>query len=132
MESGTNEFIMKYEKNSLIPSEITINAESQVLNGYILNYNEENKTFDISWKKDNIEISYSKNIKLTSEIDESKLVNLDDEQVYRIKTMMNSYIVADSINEYMNNNPQPRFWWVGLILTIVFGFFTGGSGVIRF
>lgn len=132
LESGTNEFIMKYEKNSLIPSEITINAESQVLNGYILNYNEENKTFDISWKKDNIEILYSKNIKLTSEIDESKLVNLDDEQVYRIKTMMNSYIVADSINEYMNNNPQPRFWWVGLILTIVFGFFTGGSGVIRF
>lgn len=101
---------MKYENNSLIPSEITINAESKVLNGYIQNYNVYNKTFDISQKNDNIEILYSKGIKLTSELDENKLTNLDDGQSYRIKTIMNSYIAADSINEYMNSNPQPRFW----------------------
>lgn len=127
----TNKINMVYKNGSLFPSKITIENGSITLNGDILNYNETEKTFDISFKEGDTETVYFENVKIKNELDVSNLENLDNETSYRIKTMLTSYMVYNSIAEHANENPTTRAWWVALIFAIAWGFLTGGSGSIR-
>lgn len=127
----TNKVNMVYKNGSLFPSQMTIENDSITLNVNILNYNETEKTFDISFKEGDIETAYFENIKIKNELDVSNLENLDNESSYRIKTMLTSYMVYNSIAEHVNENPTPRAWWITLIFVVVWGFITGGSGYIR-
>ena len=99
-----------YNNNSLFPDKISINNGTSILNGDILNYNETENTFDISWS--------------------------NDEETYELKIMLTSSLITDSMNDYINENPMPRSWLdvlfgiLGAIGLVVLGIFSGGTGVI--
>lgn len=130
---------MIFENYSLFPSKITIKNGEESLSGDILNYNETEKTFDISWKEaDGTEVFVFEGVKLKGEVDNSKYQN-SDEETYQLKTMVNSSIVSDSVNTYIDENPiMARSWWkkllraLSIVAVIVLGIFTGGTGIIFF
>lgn len=133
------EVVMVFENYSLFPSKITIKNGDESLSGDILNYNETEKTFDISWKEsDGTEVFVFEGVKLKGEVDNSKYQN-SDEETYQLKTMVNSSIVSDSVNTYIDENPiMARSWWkkllraLSIVAVIVLGIFTGGTGIIFF
>lgn len=133
------EVVMIFENYSLFPSKITIKNGEESLSGDILNYNETEKTFDISWKEsDGTEVFVFEGVKLKGEVDNSKYQN-SDEETYQLKTMVNSSIVSDSVNTYIDENPiMARSWWkkllraLSIVAVIVLGIFTGGTGIIFF
>lgn len=107
-ESQNIEISMVYENKSLMPSKATFKSKTQTLSGDILNYNETEKTFDISWKEeDGTEIFTFDGVKLNNEIDFSKYESLDEE-TYQLKIMVNTSVISDSIDEYVAENPMPR------------------------
>ena len=92
------EVAMVFKNYSLFPSKITIKNGEESLNGDITNYNETEKTFDISWKdEDGTEFDVFEGIKLKGEVDNSKYKS-SDEETYQLKTMVNGSIVSDSVN----------------------------------
>ena len=121
---------MVFKNYSLFPSKITIKNGEESLNGDITNYNETEKTFDISWKdEDGTEFDVFEGIKLKGEVEET----------YQLKTMVNGSIVSDSVNTYMDENPiMERGGWrtffkiLGFVAIIVLGICTGGTGIIFF
>lgn len=133
------EVVMIFENYSLFPSKITIKNGEESLSGDILNYNEAEKTFDISWKEaDGTEVFVFEGVKLKGEVNNSKYQN-SDEETYQLKTMVNSSIVSDSVNTYIDENPiMARSWWkkllraLSIVAVIVLGIFTGGTGIIFF
>lgn len=133
------EVVMIFENYSLFPSKITIKNGEESLSGDILNYNETEKTFDISWKEaDGTEVFVFEGVKLKGEVDNSKYQN-SDEETYQLKTMVNGSIVSDSVNTYIDENPiMARSWWkkllraLSIVAVIVLGIFTGGTGIIFF
>lgn len=107
-ESQNSEISMVYENKSLIPSKATFKGKRQILSGDITNYNEAEKTFDVSWKEeDGTEILAFNGVKLNNEIDFSKYESLDEE-TYQLKIMVNTSVISDSIDEYVAENPMPR------------------------
>ena len=101
---------MVYENKSLFPTKATFKSKRQILSGDITNYNEAEKTFDISWKEeDGTEIFTFDGVKLNNEIDFSKYESLDEE-TYQLKIMVNTSVISDSINAYIEENPMPRGW----------------------
>lgn len=133
------EVVMVFKNYSLFPSKITIKNGEESLNGDIINYNETEKTFDISWKdEDGTEFDVFEGIKLKGEVDNSKYKS-SDEETYQLKTMVNGSIVSDSVNTYMDENPiMERGGWrtffkiLGFVAIIVLGICTGGTGIIFF
>lgn len=130
---------MVFKNYSLFPSKITIKNGEESLNGDIINYNETEKTFDISWKDEyGTEFDVFEGIKLKGEVDNSKYKS-SDEETYQLKTMVNGSIVSDSVNTYMDENPiMERGGWrtffkiLGFVAIIVLGICTGGTGIIFF
>ncbi len=121
--------------NSLFPDKISINNGTSILNGDILNYNETENTFDISWREDDgTEIFYFSGIKLKGKVDSKFSSN--DEETYELKIMLTSSLITDSMNDYINENPMPRAWWniflkvIAVVAIITVGVLTGGTGVI--
>lgn len=107
-ESQNSEISMVYENKSLFPNKVAYKNGNQILSGDILNYNETEKTFDISWKEeDGTEIFVFEGVKLNNEIDYSKDESLDEE-TYQIKIMVNTSVISDSIDNYISENPMPR------------------------
>ena len=107
-ESQNSEISMVYENKSLFPTKATFKSKRQILSGDITNYNEAEKTFDISWKEeDGTEILAFSGVKLNNEIDFSKYESLDEE-TYQLKIMVNTSVISDSIDEYVAENPMPR------------------------
>ena len=133
------EVVMIFENYSLFPSKITIKNGEESLSGDILNYNETEKTFDISWKEaDGTEVFVFEGVKLKGEVDNSKYQS-SDEETYQLKTMVNGSIVSDSVNTYIDENPiMARAWWkkllkvLAVVAIIAWGIYTGGAGVIFF
>ena len=131
------EVVMVFENYSLFPSKITIKNGEESLSGDITNYNEAEKTFDISWKEtDGTEIFTFNGIKLKGEVDNSKYQS-SDEETYQLKTMVNGSIVSDSVNTYIDENPMMvRAWWkkllkaLAVVAVVVVGIYTGGTGII--
>ena len=124
-----------YNNNSLFPDKISINNGTSILNGDILNYNETENTFDISWREDDgTEIFYFSGIKLKGKVDSKFSSN--DEETYELKIMLTSSLITDSMNDYINENPMPRAWWniflkvIAVVAIITVGVLTGGTGVI--
>lgn len=119
-ESENSEISMVYENNSLFPSKIINKNSSETLNGNLLNYNETEKTFDISWvdAEDGTELFVSKGVKLTKDIDYSQYES-SDEETYELKTMVNSSVIVDSINAYMDENQMARINWRKVIYHII-------------
>lgn len=105
-ESQNSEISMVYENKSLFPSKIAIKNGDENLNGDILNYNETEKTFDIIWV-DEGETDTFDGIKLNNEIDFSKYESLDDE-TYQLKITVNTSVISDSIDAYIDENPMAR------------------------
>lgn len=133
------EVVMIFENYSLFPSKITIKNGEESLSGDILNYNETEKTFDISWKEaDGTEVFVFEGVKLKGEVDNSKYQS-SDEETYQLKTMVNGSIVSDSVNTYIDENPiMARAWWkkllraLAIVAVIALGICTGGTGIIFF
>lgn len=119
-ESENSEISMVYENNSLFPSKIINKNSSETLNGNLLNYNETEKTFDISWvdAEDETELFVSKGVKLTKDIDYSQYES-SDKETYELKTMVNSSVIVDSINAYMDENQMARINWRKVIYHII-------------
>lgn len=46
---------------------------------------------------------------MNNEIDFSKYESLDEE-TYQLKIMVNTSVISDSINAYIEENPMPRGW----------------------
>lgn len=118
-ESQNSEISMVYENKSLFPNKVAYKNGNQILSGDILNYNETEKTFDISWKEeDGTEILAFNGVKLNNEIDFSKYESLDEE-TYQLKIMVNTSVISDSINAYIEENPMPRINWGKIIYYII-------------
>lgn len=118
-ESQNMEISMVYENKSLFPTKATFKSKRQILSGDITNYNEAEKTFDISWKEeDGTEIFTFDGVKLNNEIDFSKYESLDEE-TYQLKIMVNTSVISDSIDDYVAENPLPRINWGKIIYHII-------------
>lgn len=116
-ESQNSEISMVYENKSLFPSKIAIKNGDENLNGDILNYNETEKTFDIIWV-DEGETDTFDGIKLNNEIDFSKYESLDDE-TYQLKITVNTSVISDSIDAYIDENPMARINWKQIVYYII-------------
>ena len=113
------EISMVYENKSLFPTKAIFKGKRQILSGDITNYNEAEKTFDISWKEeDGTETLAFSGVKLNNEIDFSKYESLDEE-TYQLKIMVNTSVISDSIDEYVAENPLPRINWGKIIYYII-------------
>ncbi len=109
---------MFYTNKSNFPYKIVVIQEGVSMVGYISEYREDTKDFDIVWEMLNGSTTESEtfaNISATNLFNHAKTSGVDENNDYQIMTLKVSVRIADAINKYVDDNfednPITRGFW---------------------